>query len=62
MAEESSSAQKRAFKDTPLLFLNDLRTCAVELLYKRNIAESQSWQYAISHFYLCDIANIKGYI
>ncbi len=34
MVEESSSAQKRAFKDTPLLFID---ICAVELLYKCNI-------------------------
>ncbi len=37
MAEGSSSAQKRAFKDTSLLFLIYLHTRAVELLYKRNI-------------------------
>ncbi len=37
VAEESSSAQKKAFKDTPLLFLNYLHTRAVELLYKCNI-------------------------
>ncbi len=35
--KKSSSPQKRAFKDTPLLFLNDLHTSAVELLYKCNI-------------------------
>ncbi len=58
VTEESSSAQKRAFKDTPLLFLNDLRTRAVELLYKLqyHTRRPEIWLYITTAVitYTCD--------
>ncbi len=49
VAEGSSSAQKRAFKDTSLLFLIYLHRCVVELLYKPNITLVDVRYGCISH-------------
>ncbi len=53
VVEGNSSAQKRVFKYTLVLFLMHLHTCAVELLYKCNIAliAVRLWLYTLTgHF------------
>jgi len=59
MAEESSFAQNRVFKHTPLLFLTYLLMWAVKLFYKGNFT-LVTIQYVLSAVYQHAVCDTDG--